>query len=495
MADISIHKLNSSFIKVITSQGIIFEMQDEFAFFVDGYKFMPKFRNGIWDGKIRLMGRDGKIYAGLLFDIIDFANKYGYTFEIDKESFSKNKLKIKPDDISEFFKTLNKHTNVSEYTPLNYQIAALESIAKTNRALIVSPTGSGKSYIAYLMIRLFIDMFDSRILLVVPTTQLVDQMVSDFDAYSIDEFSSECHKIYSGKEKKTDLPVVVTTWQSVYRLDEIWFNQFDAVIVDEVHLADAASLKAIMEKCTNVNFRIGMTGTLKETSTSEMVLRGLFGPIFRTTTTKQLMDEGKLAQLEIDAVVLKYTTEECKLVSAFTEYEQEVQFLITHKKRNEYILERAMSFNTNTLVLFLRVDTHGKIIEEMARNHPRAKEKKIFLVYGSTDSDIRDGVRKIAEENNNVLIFASYGVFSTGVNIRNLHNVITAHPLKSRTKILQSIGRQLRTHKTKTTAILVDISDDLSHKRKLNFSFKQFVSRIKLFEENEFKYVINQVQL
>ncbi len=326
-----------------------------------------------------------------------------------------------------------------------------------------------------------------NILVVVPTTSLVEQMYKDFEEYGLDA-ENYCHKIYSGREKYDDRPIVITTWQSIYKLERKWFERFDVVIGDEAHLFKSKSLIQIMTKLHHAKYRFGFTGTLDGTQTHKWVLEGLFGPSYKVTRTEELMRQGHLSQLDIQCLVLKHAPQK------FDTYEDEIQYLISHEQRNRFIKNLALDLKGNTLVLFQRVESHGSILYEEI-NKSAGDNRKVFFVHGGVDAEERELVREITERENNAIIVASYGTFSTGINIKKLHNVIFASPSKSRIRNLQSIGRVLRKGKDKVKATLYDIADDCTTKSRRNYTLNHFIERIKIYNEESFNYEIITIQL
>ena len=326
-----------------------------------------------------------------------------------------------------------------------------------------------------------------NILVVVPTTSLVEQMYKDFEEYGLDA-ENYCHKIYSGREKYDDRPIVITTWQSIYKLERKWFERFDVVIGDEAHLFKSKSLIQIMTKLHHAKYRFGFTGTLDGTQTHKWVLEGLFGPSYKVTRTEELMRQGHLSQLDIQCLVLKHVPQK------FDTYEDEIQYLISHEQRNRFIKNLALDLKGNTLVLFQRVESHGSILYEEI-NKSAGENRKVFFVHGGVDAEERELVREITERENNAIIVASYGTFSTGINIKKLHNVIFASPSKSRIRNLQSIGRVLRKGKDKVKATLYDIADDCTTKSRRNYTLNHFIERIKIYNEESFNYEIITIQL
>jgi len=326
-------------------------------------------------------------------------------------------------------------------------------------------------------------------LIIVPTVTLVHQMYSDFESYG---FKSEkyIHKIYSGQDKVTDKPIVLTTWQSIYKLRKDWFKQFDVVIGDEAHTFKATSLTSIMTKLEDCYYRFGFTGTIEDTQTHRLALEGMFGPVHKVITTDELMQQGHVANLKIKIITLSYPDEVKKVINKL-KYHDEVDYIVTNEKRNKFIKNLSLSLEGNTLVLFQFVEKHGKILYNMIKDE--AGDRKVFFIYGGVDGKDRDEIRHIVEKEKNAIIVASYQTLSTGVNIRNLHNYIAASPSKSKIRVLQSIGRVLRKSDTKDSAVLYDISDDLSWKSNMNTTMKHLVERIKIYDSEKFDYKFYKV--
>ncbi len=483
MANIIIQKKNEIYLKVETEPHIHQELSEHFTFDVPGAKFMPQYRSKYWDGKIRLYSNHtGELYVGLLDKLVAWAKNCEYTVEFKDNKFygspfEENKM-ISMEGISDYMKSISKHE------PRDYQVEAVYDALRYNRKLLISPTASGKSLMIYSIVRYFVEK-EHNILLIVPTTSLVEQMYKDFEDYgwNTEEY---CHKIYSGKEKTTNKNVIITTWQSIYNLPRTFFEKFDVVIGDEAHQFKSKSLVGIMTKMDNTKYRFGFTGTLDGSQTHKWVLEGLFGPSYKVTQTQELIEKGYLSKLQIKVLLLKHNEHQ------FNEYEEEIQYLITHDKRNNFIKNLSLDLKGNTLILYNRVETHGQPLYEMI-NSSAAKDRKIFFVYGGVDAEGREKVREITEKENDSIIVASYGTFSTGINIKNLHNIIFASPSKSRIRNLQSIGRVLRKGENKTKAVLYDIADDITYKSKKNYTLNHLIERIKIYSEEKFNYEIIQL--
>tara|TARA_B100000035_G_scaffold292842_1_gene281791 strand:+ start:1961 stop:3433 length:1473 start_codon:yes stop_codon:yes gene_type:complete len=483
--DVIIQKSNEVFLKIQCEPHIQYELRDAFTFEVPNAKFMPQYRGKNWNGEIHLFDlRTKQIYVGLLDKIIHFCETYGYTY-----TFEDNKYYGMPFEVNEGISregVRDYMKSITSFSPRDYQIDGVYDALRHNRKLLISPTASGKSLMIYSVVRYYSDK-QQKILLIVPTTSLVEQMYKDFQDYGWDA-ENHCHKIYSGREKTSDAPVVITTWQSIYKLDRSFFEDFDVVIGDEAHQFKSKSLISIMTKLHHAKYRFGFTGTLDGTQTHKWVLEGLFGASYKIVKTAELMAKGHLSKLDITCLVLKHNPQ------IFATYEDEVQYIITHNQRNKFIKNLALDLKGNTLILFSRVEAHGKplfeLIEQSVKNN-----RKVFFVHGGINTEEREAVRSIVDTESDAIIVASYGVFSTGINIRNLHNVVFASPSKSRIRNLQSIGRVLRKGKNKTKAMLYDISDDCTNKQRRNYTLNHFIERIKIYNEENFNYDIINVNL
>ena len=244
-----------------------------------------------------------------------------------------------------------------------------------------------------------------------------------------------------------------------------------------------------MTKLANAKYRYGFTGTLDGSTTHKWVLEGLFGPSYKIIKTDELMKKGHLATLDINVLLLKHPP------NKFETFEDEVQYIIVHNRRNNFIKNLALDLKGNTLILFARVEGHGEPLYELINNNNTIENRRVFFVHGGVDTQSREEVRNITERETNAIIIASYGTFSTGINIKNLHNVIFASPSKSRIRNLQSIGRVLRKGSQKTRATLYDIADDISYKSRKNYTLNHLIERIKVYNEENFNYDIVTVPL
>ena len=483
-----IDKKNEIYLKIEADADIRRELGEYFTFEVPGFKFMPQYRNRVWDGKIRLFSyATGQIYAGLYPYIVDWCNKN------DVQIVDGTKIQdvtVNDEDVTRFLKALKIPLEIRDY-----QREAFVHSIKKSRCLLLSPTASGKSLIVYLMLIYNLlrlkEKKQDKILIIVPTTSLVEQLYKDFKDYGYNS-DRNVHRIYQGHDKETNKRVVISTWQSVYNLPKKWFQQFGMVIGDEAHLFKAVSLTKIMTKLTNCKYRVGLTGTLDGTKTHKLVLEGLFGTVNKVVSTSELQEKKQLADLKIFCLILQHDKQAKEFLYGKT-YQEEMDYLVKSEKRNRYIRNLCLSLQGNTLCLFQYVEKHGmelkKLIEE------KSDGRKIFYVHGGVEADEREKIRFITEKSDDAIIVASYGTFSTGINIRNLHNIVFSSPSKSRIRNLQSIGRGLRLKDNKSNATLYDIADDLTHKEKENYTLSHFRERINIYNEEDFNYEIHNVEL
>jgi len=492
-----ISKKDEVYAKVTCEKHHAQELSEFFTFFVPGYQFVPAFRNRIWDGKIRLFDlRSNTLYLGLIPYLRKFCEERQYDLEFDETGADLT------DDYpvyhgEKFVADLKLQSAGKDIEVRDYQLDAFIQGMRHRRQLLLSPTASGKSLIIYLFVRQFIQYQNLRGLIIVPTTSLVEQLYSDFADYSNANgwnVEENVHRVYQGRDKQSDKNVVISTWQSLYTLPKEYFEQYDYIIGDEAHQFKALSLTKIMTSLSKTKYRIGLTGTLDGTKTHKLVLEGLFGPVRKVTSTKELIDKGQLSEFEIKCLVLKHDDDICKLMKD-KKYPEELEYLIFNTARNKFIRNLALSLKGNSLILYQFVDKHGLILYNMISEAEKLGNRKVFFIHGGVETDEREQIRKITENENDAIIVASYGTFSTGINIRNLHNIIFASPSKSRIRNLQSIGRGLRVSETKQRAVLYDISDDLRTGKHVNFTLRHFMERVKIYNEERFSYKIYKIAL
>jgi superfamily II DNA or RNA helicase len=484
VSDLALYKKNEAFINFECEKALAQELSTYFEFYVPGYQFTPQYKSRVWDGKIRLADlRSFTIYHGLIPYIKRFCEERNYELDIDPAVSVTTEFSGV--EATELIQSLKLPFEVREY-----QWKSFLHAVRNKRVLLLSPTASGKSLILYLILR-YLQQNHTRGLLIVPTTSLVEQMFTDFKSYGYDS-DEFCHRQYSGKEKHTNKFLTITTWQSIYKNEPEYFEQFDFVLGDEAHQFKAKSLTTILSNCINSKYRIGTTGTLDGTQTHRLVLEGLFGPVYQATSTSELIEKKQLADFRIKCLILKHPDEVCKTARGW-DYDAEMDYIVRNNARNKFIKNLALSLEGNTLILFQFVEKHGKELYPMIE--AEAKDRKTFFVYGGTEVADRESIRAITEKEERTIIVASYGTFSTGINIRNLHNIIFASPSKSRVRNLQSIGRGLRIGDNKEQAVLFDIADDFRIGKFANFTLKHFIERVKIYDDEKFNYKFYNIEL
>ena len=477
MSSLLLKKVNNVYLQLDAEPHVLREIYDRFTFDVPNAKFMPQYKHGLWDGKIHLFSyQDRTIYAGLVSHIIDFCKEYDYEFKYDDEG----DVEFSVHEAKEFIESLGLPESIQ---PRDYQIDAFVSAIRKKRMLLLSPTGSGKSLIIYLLSRYYLENQEKKVLIIVPSTSLVAQMTKDFADYGFNE--NHIHQIMSGTSKTPHKPIVISTWQSLFRLTKKFFADYGMIMIDECHGVKAKSLTGIMTKTPDIEYRYGTTGTLDGTLTNKLVIEGLLGKVHRVTETKKLIDDKVLSDFVVKAIVLKHQ----QGIKSKTKYQEEIDYLVSCEERNNFIKNLALSLEGNTLVLFNYVEKHGvplfNLIEKSVVK--QSTQRKTFFVYGGTELGERERVRSIVETEKDAIIVASSGVFSQGINIKRLNNIIFTHPGKSRIRTLQSIGRALRKIDD-NEAILYDIVDDLSAGRKYtNFAVKHFQERFQIYKSEKFK--------
>jgi superfamily II DNA or RNA helicase len=489
--DIDVESIDEVRYYVKTEKGLKQELRDYFSFMVPGAQYMPMFKRRLWDGKIRLYDiLSSTLPRGLKTYLEKFCTDRGYSLNIKE---SKNPLCATEEQLAHFYESLKVSVRKKPVEMHSHQKQATLHALNNHRSVIISPTGSGKSLIIYVLVRYLQKVLntDRKILILVPTVGLVNQMEADFFDYSSQDKSWSCkkyiHKISAGQEKETNKQIVISTWQSIYKLPKVWFDQFDAIFFDECHQAKAESINFIGQKLSKAWFRIGTTGTLQQTQAHRLSIEGILGPAVQFIHTKNLMNKGLLAKLDIDCIILKYTEEEKQLLKK-QRYADEIKWIVTHEKRNEFIKELALRTKGNTLILFNYVEIHGRPLTALIE--AAAGDRKVYFISGKTEAEAREYIRKVIDREKDAILVASYGTTSAGINIVNLDNIILASPTKSVIRLLQSIGRGLRVSERKKALKVYDVVDDLSHLKHKNHVLKHFEERVKIYKREKFDHKI-----
>jgi len=494
--DIDVESIDEVRYYVKAEKGLKQELRDYFSFMVPGAQYMPMFKRRLWDGKIRLYDiLSSTLPRGLKTYLEKFCADRGYSLHVKE---TKNSLCSTEEQLLRFYDSLKVSVRKKDVRMHPHQQQAILHALNNHRSVIISPTGSGKSLIIYVLVRFLQTVIgtDRKILILVPTVGLVNQMESDFFDYSGQDKSWSCkkyiHKISAGEDKETNKQIVISTWQSIYKLPKEWFDKFDAIFFDECHQAKAESINFIGQKLSKAWFRIGTTGTLQQTQAHRLSIEGILGPAAQFINTKNLMNKGLLATLGIDCILLKYTEAEKQLLKK-QKYVDEIKWIVTNEQRNEFIKELALRTKGNTLILFNYVETHGKPLASLIE--AAGSNRKVYLIHGKTEAEAREYIRRVVDREKDAILVASFGTTSAGINIVNLDNIIFASPTKSVIRLLQSIGRGLRVSEKKKTLKVYDIVDDLSWKSHKNHVYRHFEERVKIYKKEKFDYKIVSMEL
>lgn len=482
---IYIHKENSAFLRLETDdEAILRTIKDAYSFITPNFQFTKRYKlsGKKWKGKINLLKNNKFLYSGLRDNLKNFLNQLSYPFEDYYDNDNKN---ISLSYIENFVNELNL-----PFEPRDYQLKSVCAFINKKNIILVSPTASGKTLILYLIIcvLLKLKMLD-KILIIVPTINLVNQCYKDFMEYSkfndkLNLFlQKQIHKVYSGEEKETKKLITIGTYQSMVLCSREYISSFDFICSDECHLMAKDSGQFIFESGINTKFRLGLTGTLQETELDVLVLEGLIGQPIQFVKTMELMNKGEVAKFQINNILLQYS-DDIKLKLHHASYQDEYNEIISNKDRLELINNFTLKLNQNVLVLYTRIDKHGKLIYDSLNE--LNKNKSIHFLSGRNEIEDREIVIDLAEKENNLVMVCSYGIFSTGISIKNIHHIVFASPYKSKIKVLQSIGRGLRLNSNKEICNIYDFIDDLRYNGRNNYLFDHFKNRYKIYKYEGF---------
>lgn len=491
MSTVRFIKINDVFCSVQGEASAIENLAEQLTFEVPNSKFHPLVQSGMWDGNIRLLNRfNGQMYVGLIEHASEIARSFDYDVDIDP-AFDEDPFSVA--EATAFIDTLN-----IPFKEHDFQLDAFIHAIQHRRALILSPTSSGKSLLMYLILM----FLGKKAIIVAPTKGIVTQLAKELKGYG---YPGNIHIVMGGTEKGTDDMLTISTWQSIYELPSKYFHQYEVFLGDEVHRFTAKSLKQMMEKTTKTPYKIGVTGSLDGAKTHELVLMGLFGPIHETITTREMMDRGIASELEIKVMVFSYTREDLdkipktRKVSARgtvthkVEYKDEVNFILGHPQRNKFIVNLAESLPGNVLILYRRVKDHGDVLLKLLEKG----SKPIHYIHGKTADDVREEVRQTFEEHDGIIGLASDGTFSTGISINNIQHLIKVQPIKSVINIKQSIGRGLRKDGKSNKITMFDLADDLTMPgaRRKGYLMEHLLERLKIYVKEQFPFKTYKIRL
>lgn len=505
---IEVDKLNETYLQIRNlTQSSALELKEFLSCFIENRYFNPKVKAKIWDGKISFYDwKNQTIPFGLFPQFVKFCNKFNYQFKVN---FSKDDVinNISDEEFEEFYNAIFKD---SSFSPRDYQDEAIKKALRMKRGIIESPTASGKSLNIYAIIRFILGISENKILFIVPNINLVNQIFSDFVDYGWKQAESNCSLVYNNSKMiNWEKSIIISTWQSLIKKPAEFFQKFQAVIVDEVHLAQAMSINKILKQCINADYRIGLTGTMPESLISQFTIYGYLGPKIFEMKSSELIEKGILSKIKIANLVIKYPKEtiydywhDVDDTIKKTSYQEELDIIYGYDKRNDifkYIITN-IDQNHNVLILCHKI-SHLKLIKEYIEKN--FTKHKIYEIYGLTEGDERERIRKLSNLQESTIILGTYATLSTGFNLPRLHHIIFASSYRSKIKILQSIGRGLRVHDTKDRLIVWDIVDDLSWVHNwgdndvnhINHVYSHWHERLRYYNVQGFDYMTKDINI
>jgi superfamily II DNA or RNA helicase len=456
---------------------------NRYAIPTKGYIFHPRYKIGAWDGKVNYFHPDGRTFNFLLEELCLAITQMGYDdVEIDDQRRGKVHTFARVD--SDIFGHIIYPDSGEPIELADHQLRCINALLAETSGLIVAGTGAGKTLITAAMCQRFQEA-GLRTLIIVPSLDLISNTREEMIMVGLTDVGE-----YSGGTKDIDHTHVVSTWQALKNVP-ILMKNFSAVIVDEVHGARSTELrKLLIEFGSHIVHRYGMTGTLPKDQCEAMAVFTALGPVRETVTAAELIAIGWLATIEVDQIELEENlraeydaskkefgppkTYQTFKKEYFPDFSAEKDFLACHELRTQWIAnyyDNKRRTDGNTFVLVTGID-FGK---ELQSHIPDA-----HFVYGRDKVKARRIIYELFKENDNVLVFATVGVASTGLNIKRIFHLGLVDIGQSFIRVIQSIGRGLRRGRGKTHLQVSDVTSDLK------YSTKHAKERIKYYKEAQY---------
>lgn len=495
MSDLIIEKVNSSCVHLVCEDGLSHRIYNVFSAYAPGYRFNPRFKMHVWDGKVRCYNPMSQILPiGLLNNLLIWCDQHqiqyslqgfkdGLTDTIDKEDLEKQ---------------MNSYITAG-FQARDYQVNAVHAALTNRRGVLLSCTGSGKSLMIYTFLRYLLDNKDvHRAILIVPSVSLVEQMYSDFQDYGWDDLEDHVEMLYSGKKPTFKKEILISTWQSLEKEDQEFFEVYDACVVDECHQAKCSVVTRLLKLMHNAEYKIGTSGTLPTEISEQLQINSVIGNVLFELKSCELIARGYLTKLNIAAIFLKYP-EAFIAENKERTYPEEVKMVEEYPNRNKvlnFIIDHTSPMN-NMLILVNHRNHLRDVETYLHENYP---DKKVSIITGDVKAKVREEIRTGIEDEDGTILLATYQTMSTGVNIPKLHAIMLFSNSKSRIKVLQSIGRGLRKHNSKNKVIIYDIVDDLSYKKRTgriakNYCMQHFDERSNYYIEQEFPVITTKLEI
>jgi superfamily II DNA or RNA helicase len=473
---------------------------------IHNHFFHPLVKKKLWDGAICFVDKKGpqwRVPIGLWREILQIAEDYSLTIEVEgKSRIFHNELTLE-----HFTNWVNKFFEDSTYKPRDYQIDSAWRILKYRYSVSEIATSSGKTLISFLVLAyLKSNNLIRKFLMIVPNTNLVIQGTEDFVDFGLHKLGCKIQQIGGGAKQRGDCDIIIGTYQSLVKFDEEFFTEIDAVFVDEAHGTSSMSIKKIISKCLDSGWRFGLTGTLTKRGSAEyLTIQQFLGPLVMEITPKFLFDNNYATPVSVKVVIMDWLDDEIKNKLADLKlnsnniegnevYNLERKLVIESKKRLDFIVDFIIKANKNSLVLFQSVmNEYGKQIFHKIRESSQGKE--VFYVDGDTEEKIREEYKSRMEKGDNKILIATYGTFSTGISIKNIHNIFLVESYKSEVLIKQSLGRGMRQMEGKEKVNVIDFVDDFSSGKYENYLMRHSKARIDIYKRERFEYKVFNVKL
>lgn len=374
-----------------------------------------------------------------------------------------------------------------KFDPRYYQEDAIKKSLKVGNGTIVMGTGAGKSLTQALLIENFIRNVQCetfKCLIIVPGLSLVSQLQQDFKDYGV----TFTYSGWSGDEPLQDTQVVICNSENFNAKfdDNLWMLDVNLLLCDECHKVNSDSNIAVLISKSRTPNKFGFTGTLSDKLMDKWKTIGTFGPVIYEKTSKELRDEKFLSDVEV--IVLQLNHGKVRKMS----YVNELKYLYSHEKRNIIIKKLCSNISNNSLLLVNHLEHCDNIVSVLEESD----NKKIFMVKGETPVSERREIIATMERENDVTTVAMSSIFSTGINIKNIHNIFLVGLGKSFIRLIQSIGRGLRLHDNKKRLRIFDICDIMDYgKDKTCASERHSLERQRIYDREQIKYTIKQIDL
>lgn len=493
MADIIINKENESFLKLDCDEEMNHRIYKLFSAFMPGYRFNPRYIHKLWDGKHHSFSPITQLLPiGLYSNLVNWCKQNNVSYkEVGLENAHET---IDKEWLRDFI-----NERIEKFDIRDYQLNAVHAALENKKGILLSCTGSGKSLMIYSIIRYLLEVKHlKKLCLIVPNKGLVNQMYNDFIDYGWNDIAQYCERLHSEVKPTYKVPVLISTWQSLQMKHQSFFEDYDCVIVDECQGTKANVLRKLVKSAYNSEYKIGTTGTLPAEVADQLQINDVLGDVIFELKSKELIDSGYLSNISIACLFLKYPEDMIKANKDRT-FPEEIKMVEEYPNRNsvlKYVIDH--SKKTDNMLILINHKEHLKMVKEYLENE--YKDRPVKVITGDVKSKLREDIRLSIENEEGVLLLATYQTCAAGVNIPKLHDVFLFADSKSRIKVLQSIGRGLRTHKSKNKVIVYDIIDDLSYVKrtgniKKNYCLDHFDERYNYYKEQRFPTIKRDIKI